>query len=32
MNKINSLMYTLAAGAFTFMITVGFGKVIESVQ
>ncbi len=32
MNRVDSLMYTLAAGVFTFMVTTGFAKVVESVQ
>ncbi len=32
MHRIDSLMYTLAAGAVTFMAATGFAKVVEYVQ
>ncbi len=32
MNSIKHLIYTLAGGTLTFMLIVGFSKVIESVH
>ncbi len=32
MNSLNNLMYTMAAGVFTFMATTGFTRVVESVR
>jgi len=32
LHSLNSLIYTMAAGAVAFMTTNGFGKVIESIQ